>query len=122
MMNTTKDAPYNPKQFPTTLQFKELTTLSLDECIAEFDPLKKKDEREWQQVVGDLSDDIICTKNHIGSGSCIGDSGSPLVSGNTLIGLVSWCVGCVDGYPTVFTRVYPQLEWVKEEMDDIQTY
>lgn len=122
MMNTTKDAPYNPKQFPTTLQFKELTTLSLDECIADFDPLKKKDEQEWQQVVGDLSDDIICTKNHIGSGSCIGDSGSPLVSNNTLIGLVSWCVSCVDGYPTVFTRVYPQLEWVKEEMDDIQTY
>lgn len=88
----------------------------------EFDRLKKKDIQEWRQVIGDLGDDNICTKNYVGSGSCAGDSGGPLVSDFTLIGLVSWSVGCVDAYPTVFTRVYPQLEWIREQMNEISTF
>lgn len=48
-----------------------------------------------------------------------GDSGGPLVSNDTLIGLVSWSIGCARGYPDVYTKVYAYLDWINQNMNEI---
>ncbi|EDV43455.1 uncharacterized protein Dana_GF18498 [Drosophila ananassae] len=48
--------------------------------------------------------------------ACQGDSGGPITSGGTLIGIVSWGVGCADPYyPGVYTRLaHPTIRrWIR---------
>jgi len=50
-----------------------------------------------------------------GKDSCQGDSGGPFVdaSDNTLLGVVSWGIGCGRaGYPGVYTQVSYYIDWV----------
>ena len=49
------------------------------------------------------------------------DSGGPLtVKGEdgkfSVIGVVSWGEGCAKGYPGVFTKVTPYLDWINESI------
>lgn len=60
--------------------------------------------------------DIICTSNDEGHGFSFGDYGSPLVSNNTLIGIASWNLGFESGLPDVYTKIYPHMKWIQEEM------
>ncbi|KAF4530499.1 hypothetical protein B566_EDAN017516 [Ephemera danica] len=47
-------------------------------------------------------------------GSCNGDSGGPLFVDGTVVGLVSWALGCATpGYPTVYTRVSFYRDWIE---------
>ncbi|XP_066591873.1 chymotrypsin-2-like [Prorops nasuta] len=48
----------------------------------------------------------ICTYRSVGVGTCNGDSGSPLVHNNIIIGVVSGGFPCAKGVPDVFTSVY----------------
>ena len=72
---------------------------------------------------GNYSDSQI-TDNHMcagdtdgGENTCHGDSGGPLIITNEQgeyeqVGIVSWAYGCADaGYPTVYSRIWPQLDW-----------
>lgn len=107
---------------PTTLQFKQAPTLTLEECMQEFEPLKINDPTLGQLTkfrILNLDNDIICTRNVKGSGTCQCDSGSGLIYNNTLIGITSWSVGCSDGFPTIYTRVNSQLEWIHQGMEFI---
>ena len=46
--------------------------------------------------------------------TCKGDSGSPVLLGDTLIGLVSWSKGCGRPFrPSVWTRVESFVPWIK---------
>ncbi|EGX96203.1 chymotrypsin-like proteinase 5A precursor [Cordyceps militaris CM01] len=64
------------------------------------------------------------TKNHVCTkaddrGTCQGDSGGPLVlidknNKTELVGLVSFGVPCVQGYPDVFTKVSSFLKWIAD--------
>jgi trypsin len=49
-----------------------------------------------------------------GQDACGGDSGGPLVdSSDTLVGLVSWGIGCAQAaYPGVYTRVGNYISWI----------
>lgn len=58
----------------------------------------------------------LCTFKRIGAGACKGDSGSPLVSNGTLVGIFSWTTPCALGSPDVFTRVYCFLDFIKYAM------
>lgn len=100
--------------FPKTLQYQEAPTITLEECLADFEPLKISDYVEWKQSVEDLNDGVICTRNVNGTGTGMGDSGGPLVFNGELLGLVSWGVQCGNGYPSIYTRIYPQIKWINK--------
>ena len=61
---------------------------------------------------------MICAKGQEEYASaCPGDSGSPLMVGETIIGVASIAQGCkpiIKGRPTVFARVTSQLTWIKK--------
>ncbi len=51
-----------------------------------------------------------------GKDSCQGDIGSPLVSNNLLVGIVSWGVGCgKPGFPGVYSNVAALRSFVSDE-------
>lgn len=101
---------------PKTLQYKVATTISYDECRSEFGPLKKTNFADWKDSIEAIGNGTLCTGNTKGSGLCIGDSGGPLIFNNTLIGIVSWSVGCAEGLPDIYTNVYSQNKWILDQM------
>jgi len=74
---------------------------------------------------GELTDNMMCAKDHIGtvSDACQGDSGGALVRTGThptgeddvLLGLVSWGYGCADpNFPGVYSRLSEMFEpWLR---------
>nr|AAN28692.1 lumbrokinase protein [Lumbricus rubellus] len=69
-----------------------------------------------------ITSDMICATDNTGQNerdSCQGDSGGPLSvkDGNgifSLIGIVSWGIGCASGYPGVYARVGSQTGWITD--------
>jgi len=69
-----------------------------------------------------ITADMICATDNTGSrdrDSCQGDSGGPLKvqesNGKfTLVGIVSWGIGCASGYPGVYARVSHFLAWIAQ--------
>ena len=62
-----------------------------------------------------ITDENICAGLADGGlGACSGDSGSPMMCNNKLIGIVSWGVGCArPNYPSVYTRVAVFRDWIR---------
>lgn len=59
----------------------------------------------------------LCTYNPAGQGACVGDSGSPVIRRNTIVGLVSWGIRpCGRGAPDGNARVFPFMSFVNETM------
>merc|ERR1711879_646079 len=59
----------------------------------------------------------ICAGGEIGKDACTGDGGSPLVcqaqSGRwTVVGLVSWGIGCASELPGVYVDVAHYRDWI----------
>lgn len=75
-------------------------------------------------LVKDIDQTIICTKNFVGSGMCLGDSGSGVVVDNTLVGIVSSSLGCAKGYPDIHTNIYSYLGWIEMQVNRLpeETY
>lgn len=91
--------------------------IDLDICRNKFVRRMFESDDDYTNVLMSVNKNVICTKNPFGKGACIGDSGAPLVSSanNTLVGIVSWSVGCAEGHPDVYTRVYSYRDWIQTE-------
>uniref|UniRef100_A0A1B0DKN2 Uncharacterized protein n=1 Tax=Phlebotomus papatasi TaxID=29031 RepID=A0A1B0DKN2_PHLPP len=57
-------------------------------------------------------DHKICNAGMVGRGPCSADSGGPLAAGNTAIGIVSWGIGCANGFADVYDRVSSHRSWI----------
>lgn len=79
-----------------TLQTVELTTISNDECRARYAPTSL-DYRI-------TNDDVVCTYSPQRD-ACHGDSGSPVLLNDTLVGIVSWGRDCGGAYPAVHMKI-----------------
>ncbi|XP_058829150.1 chymotrypsin-2-like [Topomyia yanbarensis] len=87
----------------TMLQFMEVRTLNNYEC-------KLRHGLQNREKVHTTS---LCTFSRSGQGTCMGDSGSPLVANSELVGIVSWGVPCAAGKPDVYTSVPAHRAWIK---------
>lgn len=73
-----------------------MVAVGSNQCTRKYIQQADDDFNKWIQNENILNDDVICTLNEDSRGFCTGDSGSPLVSfiDDTLVGIVSWSVGC----------------------------
>lgn len=97
-----------PNNRPAILQWMNTETLNRPECI-----------RRLAQNGRFVRENMLCTSNRRNTGVCRGDSGSPLqTQGLTevLIGIVSWRIGCASGFPDVYTRIHPHLQFIRRNI------
>lgn len=117
---STRELLFHAKR-PNTLQYREAITISYEECMAEFMKLKETRLADWKESIEAINTDSLCTSNRKGVGLLQGDSGSPLVFENTLIGVVSWSVGCAEGLPDIYTNVYSYTHWIMHQMQHLES-
>lgn len=68
---------------------------------------------------GMVKDEMICAYSGIfGTGTCLGDSGGPLISDDKLIGIVSFAKVCAIGYPDGYTRISKYVDWLDQVMSE----
>lgn len=84
---------------------------SIDVTYVSFENCKESLDSFLKEKVIDVSH--LCTVAESGEGSCYGDSGSPLTLNGKLVGVASWGVPCLRGYPDVFTRVSFYHGWIR---------
>lgn len=104
---------------PEKLQYQNTKTMKYGDCVAAYaNGLKDNDLlRDVQRRFRNTN--IICTSNAKGRGICLGDFGAPLVSNGTLIGVASWTTGCDNELPDVYTKIYPHMKWIQDEMEEV---
>ncbi|GAB0095143.1 trypsin [Sergentomyia squamirostris] len=63
-----------------------------------------------------ITDRMLCAGYFEGGlDSCYGDSGGPLLSGNTIVGVTSWGISCgCPGYPGVYAKVSAVRQWIRD--------
>ncbi|KAG4076728.1 hypothetical protein HA402_002015 [Bradysia odoriphaga] len=90
--------------WPNTLQVLNVTTLTNLDCRS----------RHADENAAYIFDQKICTYAN-NAGVCFGDSGGALLSGSSVVGIVSWGVGdCGGRYPDVFIRVSFVYDWIRQ--------
>ncbi|XP_044582935.1 chymotrypsin-2-like, partial [Cotesia glomerata] len=66
-------------------------------------------KREWNFI----NEGHICVATTLKQGSCLGDSGGPIVANDRQIGIISFGKMCAAGKPDVATRIYHYFNWVR---------
>ncbi|XP_075976132.1 chymotrypsin-1-like isoform X1 [Anticarsia gemmatalis] len=85
----------------TVMQTLNLTVFNQEIC-----------EYAMRYATTPVTREMFCTFSQIGQGTCHGDSGSPLVKGNEIVGVVSWGYPCAVGFPDVHTRISSYVPWI----------
>lgn len=87
------------------LQYTELKTITRDVCLKKYPFLVYRTT-------------FLCVNGAEKRGTCIGDSGGPLITANNnaLVGLTSFSSPkrCATNAPKVFTRIASFTKWIKE--------
>lgn len=100
------------------MQFQRTTTIGAVDCLSIFEQLIGNcNHPDHIALVKDIDQTIICTKNIVGSGMCVGDSGSGVVVNNTLVGIVSTSLDFAKGFPDIHTNVYSYLGWIEMQIN-----
>ena len=65
-----------------------------------------------------VTEKVFCARN-ASSKTCRGDSGGPVVRGNTLVGIVSWgkSACATSGMPSIYTDVSQYTDWIKSVLN-----
>ena len=92
----------NPGTGAVNLMFLNVQTLTVAACRAAHTPGNA-------QFVFETS---LCAAANSNQGTCMGDSGGPLISGGNVIGLVSWGIACATGFPDTYARVSSFRSWI----------
>uniref|UniRef100_A0A8C4PZF9 Peptidase S1 domain-containing protein n=1 Tax=Eptatretus burgeri TaxID=7764 RepID=A0A8C4PZF9_EPTBU len=101
--------------YPSTLQELEISVISDQNCS------------DLYSTINDVITPRMMCAGFIegGKDSCYGDSGGPLACQSRgtwfLAGIVSWGYGCaLPNFPGVYTRVTSVVDWIKQNMIDVQ--
>lgn len=115
-------AGWGKNEFDGSFQFLQqkvdLPLVNSDSCQPKLkDGLNGQRPRSGDRFVLDRSE--ICAGGVEGKDACTGDGGSPLVcqgaSGRwTVVGLVTWGVGCASHIPGVYARVSEFSRWIDQ--------
>ncbi|XP_055536363.1 trypsin 5G1-like [Wyeomyia smithii] len=94
----------NAMRISKTLRAANVPAVNLEQCAKSY------------ASFGTITPRMLCAGfEEGGKDACQGDSGGPLVAGGTLVGVVSWGLGCArPGYPGVYSRVGAVRDWVRE--------
>jgi len=98
---------------PNDLHSANVSYISNEECQKAYEAYEHNPVTANMMCAGNIDE--------LGIDSCQGDSGGPLTVQNTVVGVVSWGIGCSawDGwngkYPGVYARVTKQLQWIKDQ-------
>lgn len=109
----------SPFSFPEHLQFQRTKILNLTECKHSFAELSERyTGMPVNKMIARLGINNICTINQENEGLCFGDLGNALVSKDgKLIAVSSWASHNGQDLPDVFTKTYPYLRWIRDEMN-----
>jgi trypsin len=90
---------------PTQLQAVTVNIVSASQCDSAY------------ADYGGITENMICAGvTGGGKDACQGDSGGPLAVAGSLVGIVSWGVGCAEAsYPGVYSNVAALKSFVTEE-------
>ncbi|XP_059622967.1 trypsin beta-like [Phlebotomus argentipes] len=95
-------------EVPIWLQWLQVYTLTHEDCRA----------RKPLPIRLLVHENTICTFTMAGQGLCFGDSGGPMIVGNTVVGIPSWVSpGCAQGRPDVYARVSSHRDWIIANTD-----
>lgn len=92
---------------PLNLRYIHLRVISNDVCIGMHTSNESKEC---------IHNSTLCTFLEKGKGTCQGDSGSPIIVTNKLVGILSWGdKNCASGKPDKFTRISNMIDWIQNK-------
>lgn len=100
---------YGSNSIPDQLQYIDVNIIGTKECRSSS-----------YQYGREIKPGMICA-SAVGKDACQMEAGSPLVSGDLLVGVVSWGHSCVQNdYPSVYADVAVLGFWIKIAADSYQ--
>lgn len=100
-----------------TLQFMQTTVISNAECSIRAELVRPF---QCRYTTPFIYPGHICTLSPHGIGTCIGDTGGPIVTNEGVAGVVvngvRWCG---RGSPDVYVRVSTYVEWIESHIQDL---
>ncbi|XP_050504721.1 trypsin-1-like [Diabrotica virgifera virgifera] len=108
--------PY--KIYPNDLQKAVVPIVEYNDCMAKLKAEVGEDLPEYNNTA-------VCTGPYTGGiGPCYGDSGSPLIQDDVVVGLVSWGSNpcAFPGALAVYTKVSSFIDWIQKNIDEELTF
>lgn len=111
------DRRWEVVEVPDTLQFMWTSTITNTECAVRAALFGKLESRTATPTI---YSGHLCTLNSRGTGTCFGDSGSPIITRDGVVGVVvSGVLPCGRGAPDIFVRVSTYIRWIDSYIHDL---